>query len=114
MSDHQRERGEASEPETKPEAGPSPEAETRPEAQPSHEPEAEPRPETATRPEAKSNREPEAEDRPPEPPAAPRPSALQEGKKWFLTALLVFAILAIGIVLYLAKYRPTEFFYTLF
>lgn len=41
-------------------------------------------------------------------------SAIREGKRWYLTALLVFLLLALGVVLYLLKYKPMEFFYVLF
>ena len=35
-------------------------------------------------------------------------------KGWFLTAFLVFLLVVLGVVLYLIKYRPMEFFYVLF
>jgi hypothetical protein len=39
---------------------------------------------------------------------------LKEGKRWYLTALLVFLLVVLGVVVYLVKYRPMEFFYVLF
>ncbi len=43
-----------------------------------------------------------------------QPSLLKQAGKWYLTALLIFILLAIGLVAYLAKYRPQEFFYVWF
>jgi hypothetical protein len=43
-----------------------------------------------------------------------QPSMLKQAGKWYLTALLVFVLLAIGLVAYLVKYRPQEFFYVWF
>jgi hypothetical protein len=39
---------------------------------------------------------------------------IKEGRPWFLTAFLVLLIVAILVVLYALKFRPTEFFYVLF
>ncbi len=41
-------------------------------------------------------------------------SLLRQAGKWYLTALLIFILIAIGLVAYLAKYRPQEFFYVWF
>ena len=43
-----------------------------------------------------------------------QPSMLKQAGKWYLTALLVFILVAIGLVAYLVKYRPQEFFYVWF
>ena len=43
-----------------------------------------------------------------------QPSMLKQAGKWYLTALLVFVLVAIGLVAYLVKYRPQEFFYVWF
>ena len=47
-------------------------------------------------------------------PEEQQPSMLKQAGKWYLTALLVFILLAIGLVAYLVKYRPQEFFYVWF
>ncbi len=41
-------------------------------------------------------------------------SILKEGKSWYLTALLVFLLAAVGLVIYLAKVRSMDFLYALF
>ncbi len=48
------------------------------------------------------------------PEEAQQPSMLKQAGKWYLTALLVFILVAIGLVAYLVKYRPQEFFYVWF
>jgi len=47
-----------------------------------------------------------------ESPAVTSPLIL--ARRWYLTALLVFLLLALGVVLYLLKYKRMEFFYVLF
>ena len=39
---------------------------------------------------------------------------IREGKRWYLTALLVFLLAAVGLVIYLAKIRSMDFLYALF
>lgn len=56
--------------------------------------------------------EPREEEQHPE--QEPQPSLLKQAGKWYLTALLIFVLLAIGLVAYLAKVRPQEFFYVWF
>ena len=39
---------------------------------------------------------------------------LKEGKSWYLTALLVFLLAAVALVIYLAKVKSMDFLYALF
>ena len=39
---------------------------------------------------------------------------LREARGWYLTALLVFLLLAVGLVIYLAKFKSMDFLYAIF
>ena len=39
---------------------------------------------------------------------------IKEARSWYLTALLIFVLLAVGLVIFLANVRSMDFFYALF
>ena len=39
---------------------------------------------------------------------------LKEARGWYITALLVFLLLAVGLVIYLARFKSMDFLYAIF